>query len=169
MKNLSILALILFYNGYIFAQISSGIKPLPNKAVETQKAIYLNTIDPAVMDISFKTVKRSTGDILRVTGTIKNKGGKHYTSGANQQNIQMWESYSSVNRKMVKQLRFNQLNSNSELQIIYERPAFKNSKEFPPDYMVFIEYDPDIRADNNTNNDDAVLSNNSMTKNPKSN
>lgn len=56
MKNLAIFALVLFSNGYIFAQISTGIKPLPNKAVETQKAIYLNTIDPAVMDISFKTI-----------------------------------------------------------------------------------------------------------------
>lgn len=150
------------------AQVTKKATTLPNQTLDSKKAIYLNTIDPAVTSIEFKTIKRNTGDILRITGKVKNIGGKNYTSNANQQLIQLWEINSTADKKMVKTLPFTNLNSNQEISIVHERPAFKNSNEFPPDYEVIITYDPDIFIDNNKNNDDANAKNNSLRKNPKS-
>jgi len=152
--------------GNLHAQFNTA--KLPSKPIDNSLEIIKTMTDPAVVNIEFKTIKRSSGNLLRITGTVKNKGGKNYISGANQQQVQLWENYSSTNRKMVKQLPFNQLLCNQELNIVFERPAFKVSDEFPPDYEVVIVYDPDILMDANQNNDDAVITNNHMTKNPKS-
>jgi hypothetical protein len=169
MKYLSILFMNVILVSALSAQIKSKIRNTTADPIESNKAIYLNTIDPATTSIIFKIIKLRTGDRLQIIGVVKNIGGKNFRSNSNQQNIQLWENYSSENKKMVKQIPFTNLNSNEETKIIYERAAFKPGNEFPPDYQIFIVYDPDIFIDNNINNDDANLNNNSLTKNPKSN
>lgn len=127
----------------------------------------LGTIDPAIDEIRFSHLKLNTGDKIRVTVTVKNLGLMNYESGSNQQNVQLWEEYSSTNRKMVKLYPFQNLNANASFSFFYERPAFKPSDEFPPHYKAIIVYEPDILSDNNTKNDDFKASNNSMTKHPR--
>ncbi|MFZ1751598.1 MAG: hypothetical protein WAU01_15475 [Saprospiraceae bacterium] len=168
MKHLSVLLINVIIISTLSAQTLSKIKSPPADAIESKKAVYLNTIDPATTSITFKIIKLSTGDRLQIIGIVKNIGGKNFRSNSNQQHIQLWENYASDNKKMVKQIPFTNLNSNEDIKIIYERAAFKPGNEFPPDYQVFIVYDPDIFIDNNLNNDDANLNNNSIIKNPKS-
>lgn len=149
---------------YSFSQITPKPGFRPNDGT---KQLYKNTIDPAVTDIKFTTIKKTTGDKLRITGVIKNIGGKNYVSGANQQFIQLWENRSGVDRRKLKDQAFTNLNAGQEIQISIEIPAIKPGKEFPPDYQVILVYDPDIYIDANKSNDDAVSSNNSLTKNPR--
>lgn len=162
MKNLTFLLSFITSN-ILFGQFATN--KIPTKPIDNSREILRSMIDPAVIAIDFKIIKTGTGNVLRVSGIIKNKGGKNYYSGVNQQQVQLWENYSSTNRRMVKQMPFTQLNAGEEIKIIFERPAFKTSNEFPPDYEVLIVYDPDIAIDSNNNNDDAVLSNNRMIKN----
>lgn len=166
MKNLFLSAAICLSIS-LHAQLGTQAK-LPSQPIGNTKEIIKSLIDPAVTAIEFKTIKRTTGDLMRVTGVVKNIGGKNFVSGVNQQQIQIWENYSSSNRRMVKQLPFVRLNAADELRITFERPAFKNSEEFPPDYEVMIVYDPDIAIDANPANDDARLTNNKLSRNPRS-
>lgn len=149
---------------FSFSQITPNPSFKPNGG---SKLSYKNTIDPAVTDIQFTTIKKTTGDKLRITGLVKNIGGKNYSSSANQQFIQLWEIRSGTDRRKIKDLAFTNLNAGQEIKIIMELPAIKPGKEFPPDYQVIIVYDPDIYIDANKANDDALSSNNSMTKNPR--
>lgn len=169
MKINSIVSFLCFYAGLFPALAQTNTKvPVPtSNAVSTRNAINLNTIDPAVVDITFTTVKQNSGDKMRVCGLIKNLGGKNFESGENQQLIQLWEVRSSSDKQKLKEIRFNRLNSGQEIGICHELPALKPGKEFPPDYQVIIVYDPDILSDANKNNDDARSNNNSMTKNPR--
>ncbi|MFN8353277.1 MAG: hypothetical protein U0Y10_02420 [Spirosomataceae bacterium] len=150
-----------------FSQNKPTVKDPAEVVVQGANSGRLNVIDPSITDISFVLIKQNTGDKIRVTVTLKNVGLKHYQSNANQQNVQLWEEYSSANRKIVKVFPFQNLNGGASLTFVYERPALKASDEFPPNYTATIVYDPDIRMDNNVNNDDANLGNNSQTKNPR--
>jgi len=156
------LGLMFINSGYSQSTPSSKFKPI-SEPLRT----YKNTIDPAVTNISFTTLKKTTGDKLKITGVIKNIGGKNFISGENQQFIQLWEIRSAVDRHKLKDLAFTRLNAGQELKISIELPAIKPGKEFPPDYQILIVYDPDIYIDANKDNDDAVSSNNSLTKNPR--
>ncbi len=167
MKTKLFLFLLLASLDILSAQISKQAK-LPNKSIDNSRDIIRMLTDPAATSIEFKTIKTATDNLLRITGTVRNKGGKKYTSGVNQQQIQLWENYSSTSRKMVKQIPFVQLLPGEEIKIIYERKAFKASDEFPPDYELIIVYDPDIAIDANPDNDDAVASNNKLVRNPRS-
>lgn len=138
-----------------------------NRNTNAREAIRNNTIDPAVVNLRFWTSKLPSGDKLMVQGIVKNIGGKDFSSGAKQQQIQLWEVSTPSNRKMVKQIEFTSLRAGQEININYERPALKPGDEFPPNYEVLIVYDPDIFSDANTNNDDANMKNNKMSKNPR--
>ncbi len=168
MKTLLFSFVLLFCAGLLCAQTSVTPKntlPLP-KAISSAKAVFLNTIDPAVTGISFATIKQPTGDKLRVTGKVKNIGGKNYVSSDNQQIVQLWEIRSATSKLKLKEIPFRVLNAGQEITLSIELPAIKPGTEFPPDYQVVIVYDPDIYIDANKNNDDARSDNNSHTKNP---
>lgn len=138
-----------------------------SKAVSTPRDILATLIDPSVTAVTFAHVKLSTGDKLKITGTVKNIGGKAFESGANQQVIQLFEVRSPSNRIMLKQLPFSRLTPGQEIKIEHSIPALKPGDEFPPDYQVLIVYDPDIYMDANKNNDDGNQTNNVLTKNPR--
>lgn len=151
----------------VFSQSTPKLKDPTATVISGVNSGRLNVIDPAVTDIAFTLIKQNSGDKLRITVKIKNLGLKAYESGNNQQNVQLWEEYSSTNRKMVKVFPFQNINGEVSQTFVYERPAFKPSDEFPPNYTAMIVYDPDIKIDNNLNNDDANASNNKLTKNPR--
>lgn len=165
-----ILITLLAVSSAVFSQTSQIQPKLADPsaaAIRGANSGRLGTIDPAIDDIRFSFLKLNTGDKMRVTVTVKNLGLMNYESGSNQQNVQLWEEYSNTNRKMVKLFPFQNLNANASFSFSYERPAFKPSDEFPPQYKVIIVYEPDILSDNNTKNDDSKASNNSMTKHPR--
>ena len=124
-------------------------------------------IDPAITELSFSTIKRSSGDILRITVTLKNIGGANYQSNANQQNVQLFEEWTPDQPRQVKVFPFQNLNAGAGLQFVYETPAPKPGNEFPPNYRAVIVYEPDILSDANPKNDDANAANNSLVKNPR--
>lgn len=145
----------------------ANVKLPVSKAVSTANNVNLSVIDPAVTNITFTTIKLASGDKMRVTGIVKNKGGKNYESSENQQVIQLWEVRSSNDKQKLKEISFVRLNAGQELKISVDLPALKPGNEFPPDYQVLIVYDPDILMDANKNNDDANYGNNTLVKNPR--
>ncbi|MFN4147187.1 MAG: hypothetical protein ACK4GN_15275 [Runella sp.] len=147
--------------------VNPTLKDASKEVIGGANSGKLNVIDPAITDINFRTIKQSTGDRLQITVTVKNLGLANYSSNPNQQNVQLWEEWSSTNRRMVKAFPFQNLNGGASLNFVHERAAFKPADEFPPNYVAVIVYDPDIRIDANPSNDDSNLSNNTLAKNPR--
>lgn len=166
MKNCSLVLFSFFFVSFLQAQHNPKVKSENRQIITNSNSVYLNTVDIAVNSIDFKAIKKATGSNFRIIGTVKNIGGKDFISNTNQQSIQLWEIHSDTEKKLVKQIPFKNLKCNEKIKIVFERPAFKIGKEFVPDYQVIIVFDPDIVNDNNTNNDDAILSNNSLIVNP---
>jgi len=159
--------LIMIVQAQVQVPVKAKIPGSVSGAVTTGRDVRVSLIDPAVTKIVFTTIKQTTGDKLRVSGMVKNIGGKDFESGQNQQIIQLWEIITPSNRRMLKQVPFVRLAAGQEIKIEYDLPALKPGNEFPPDYQVLIVYDPDILIDANKNNDDARDANNSLTKNPR--
>ncbi|MGB4969594.1 MAG: hypothetical protein WBO31_08695 [Saprospiraceae bacterium] len=166
MKNCSLVLFSFFFVSLLQAQHNPKVKSANRQIITNSNSVYLNTVDIAVNSIDFKAIKKATGSNFRIIGTVKNIGGKDFISNTNQQSIQLCEIHSYTENKLVKQIPFKNLKCNEKIKIVFERPEFKIGKEFVPDYQVIIVFDPDIVNDNNTNNDDAILSNNSLIVNP---
>ena len=163
---LSIIFVVIVHGIHGQTPAPSNIKLPVSKAVSTGYNVNLSLIDPAVTNITFVTIKLTSGDKMRVTGIVKNVGGKNFESSENQQVVQLWELRSATEKQKLKEISFVRLNAGQELKISIDLPALKPGKEFPPDYQVMIVYDPDILMDANKNNDDANYKNNTLLKNP---
>ena len=163
---LALLTVIFLQAGILYAQQKHSAASKQNtRVVNSNKTnTLLASIDPAVTSITFALVKLSSGDKLKITGTVTNKGNSDFESGENQQMIQLWEIRSPGERQMLRQMLFSRLNSGQELKITHEVPYPKKGKGSTPEYQVIIVYDPDILSDANKKNDDSNASNNTMTK-----
>jgi hypothetical protein len=168
MKKVSISVITIFcFCLQLSAQVPTNAKNINKGVGGKPTSENLKFADPAVTNISFRVIKQNTGDRLQIKVEVKNIGLRNYESGANQQNIQLWEEYSATKRTLVKTYPFQNLNSGASISFMYERSAFKASDEFPPQYRAIIVYDPDILMDNNKNNDDPNSKNNELSKNPR--
>jgi hypothetical protein len=120
--------------------------------------------DPAVQPIGFQIVScksRYTARI-RITGVITNRGGP-FESRSGQQSVVLYEGQ----RQLVAKKPFQNLAPGASVNVVYERDWNSSSPsegEFPPTYKLIISYDPDIRMDGNTKNDDTVSANNSTER-----
>lgn len=116
--------------------------------------------DPRAKTIEYSLVNRTsatTADIL-IKGEVDNIGTENYVSGVGQQSIQLWEDTT-----MVAEESFQNLAVGATVTVEYRRSWSISGEEFPPDhYQLVISYDPDIRDDGVTTNDDCRLTNNSI-------
>lgn len=122
-------------------------------------------IDPAAIRVVPKMVRKlsSNSAQIKLVGVVQNVGSQHFVSGPNQQSVRMYEKVPgrTVDR-VVATKAFTRLNSGDTLMLEYSLP-WSSSVEFPADFRVQIDYDPDIYSDSTTQNDDARTQNNSVT------
>jgi hypothetical protein len=140
------------------------IQPAPGGIV--QKLPARACPDPAAVKIDFQIIKRYTPFTagMRIVGTVKNLGSKPYLSSPGQQTI-----YLSVEgvAAPVAQRTFHKLAPGQEVTVSFTRnwnSASPAEGEFPPSYMLWIGYDPDIAIDGNPQNDDCNGQNNKLKR-----
>lgn len=129
---------------------------------ETPEAVP--TIDLAAESITYELVSQDskfTG-MVSVKGVIKNVGGK-FQSGQGQQYAALYQKPHGGQLKLLAKVDFQTLEVGESLQVS-STAAWNVTTEFQPDFMLRIEYDPDILIDGNKHNDDRNPANNSLTK-----
>jgi hypothetical protein len=122
--------------------------------------------DPAAVEIRFQIVRSYTQfkKRIRITGIVKNVGGKAFNSGPNQAKAYLYEvPIGASSGRIVAQREIRTLAAGATMQLVYERDWNSSSPsegEFPPNYRLQILYDPDIYMDANKDNDDCNQNNN---------
>lgn len=106
-----------------------------------------------------------------ITGNIVNIGD-NFTSGTGQQIIRLYERSLGTPTNQpgteVASLAFTSLAAGEKLEISYTRAWNSSSPaegEFAPDYILLIDYDPDLHIDSNEHNDDSNNANNRILVN----
>ncbi|WP_299898684.1 hypothetical protein [uncultured Aquimarina sp.] len=126
-------------------------------------------IDLEATSITFSIVKDDdfTGTAT-ITGTITNIGDDSFRSSSGQQALRLYQRNlgAPAPGELVSTVSFTDLAAGETLTISYSRPWNSSSPaegEFPPDYSIVLDYDPDIFIDGNDSNNDEDLTNNSLT------
>lgn len=122
------------------------------------------TIDLKAESISFTLISQTnkTTGTVSVNGVIKNVGDK-FQSGANQQSAALYVKPLSGQSRLLTKVDFQTLEVGESLQLSATVP-WNTTTEFQPDFILRIDYDPDIHLDENKHNDDKNPDNNSLTK-----
>jgi hypothetical protein len=127
--------------------------------------------DPAAYEIRFRIVRRYSQfrGRIRITGIVKNIGGKAFVAGANQAKAYLYQLPAGVpcanatNGTIVAQKAITNLPAGATLSLSWERDWNSSSPsegEFPHCYRLLITYDPDIYMDASKDNDDCNQNNN---------
>jgi len=116
---------------------------------------------------SVEPITQFTGDVT-ITGTITNIGDD-FSSGVGQQNIRLYQKQLGAAEPgdLVASVSFQSLEAGESIQVSYTRFWNRSSPaegEFPPDYILLIDYDPDLLIDGNDNNDDSNTENDTLIK-----
>jgi len=102
---------------------------------------------------------------IKIEGIVKNVGRLAYTSGTGQQVALLYEEMPGSGMRLVATRNFRNLGVNATTSLAFTKIWNKTANaEFPPNYVLVITFDPDLYTDGNTNNDDAVSTNNRITK-----
>lgn len=149
-----------------------NVRPVPVSPAPSFKPVVplvLQCPDPSASAIDFSIVSRASRfqGRVRITGTVRNVGGAPYESGANQQIASLYELVPGGRPRLVASRAFQNLAPGADVSVSFVRDWYSASPaegEFPPSYQVIIGYDPDIRIDGNTKNDDCNGSNNTRTR-----
>ncbi|URR36226.1 hypothetical protein NBE99_03590 [Thermosynechococcus sp. HN-54] len=177
------LSLILF-TGAMLTPFVMSVRPLEAQPTITPRNIELTPRhpiipnlrppqvlcpDPAVQAVNFSLMNRTTPfeGRVRITGIVRNRGTSTYQSGVNQQMVYLYEQMLGGRARLVAQQPFQNLGVGQEVTVMFERPWNISSPaegEFPPNYVLEIGYDPDIRIDGNPHNDDCRLGNNRLQR-----
>jgi len=155
MKTLKILSIL------FFSLLLCGCPP--DDSIDNEK------IDLEATTITFSIVKDDdfTGTAT-ITGTITNIGDADFSSSSGQQAIRLYQRDlgAPAPGDLVSTVNFTNIPVGETLTISYSRPWNSSSPaegEFPPDYSIALDYDPDIFIDGNDNNNDEDLTNNNLT------
>lgn len=141
----------------------------------TRAPIGRNCPDPAAHELKFQIVRRDTQfkGRIRVTGVVKNVGGKPFICGPNQAKAYLYElppgvpAATATGGRIVAQREIRNLPAGAFIQLTYERDWNSSSPsegEFPNSYRLLITYDPDIYQDANKANDDCNQGNNKKSR-----
>jgi hypothetical protein len=139
---------------------ADGIRPAPRPCP-----------DPAALKILFTIVRRDSQfkGRIRITGVVKNIGGKPFISDPRQAEARLYElppgvpCASATGGRIVARRAISNLAAGAVLNLSYERNWNSSSPaegEFPNCYRLLITYDPDIYMDENKQNDDCNQGNN---------
>ena len=127
--------------------------------------------DPAAFEIRFQIVRKTSQfqGRVRITGVVKNIGGKAFVSGPNQAKAYLYQLPPGVpcpnatGGTIVAQREIRNLAAGATMELNFERDwnsSSPNEGEFPSCYRLLITYDPDIYMDANKDNDDCNQNNN---------
>ncbi len=133
--------------------------------------ITRNCPDPAAVEILFQIVRRYSQfrGKIRITGVVKNIGGKAFLSGPNQAKAYLYQlppgvpPATATGGTVVSEKEIRNLAAGAVLNLSWERDWNSSSPsegEFPNSYRLLITYDPDIYMDGNEDNDDCNQNNN---------
>jgi len=131
--------------------------------------------DPAAYAIRFQIVRRDSQfkGRIRITGIVKNVGGKAFVSNPRQAGVYLYElpagvpPASATTGRVVAQRQIANLAPGATISLSYERNWNSSSPsegEFPNSYRLLITYDPDIYMDANKQNDDCNQGNNKKNR-----
>lgn len=96
---------------------------------------------------------------VKITGTVKNIGKKAWRCSATQAKVLLEEKAPGARPRVLKSKALTVLNINQTITLEYSLD-WSTSTEFPPDYTIRIDLDPDILMDENPENDDCNSENN---------
>lgn len=133
--------------------------------------ITRNCPDPAAVEIRFQIVRRDSQfrGRIRITGVVKNIGGKAFISGPNQAKAYLYQlppgvpCANATGGTIVAQREIRNLAPGATFLVSWERDWNSSSPsegEFPSCYRLLITYDPDIYMDASKDNDDCNQNNN---------
>jgi hypothetical protein len=133
--------------------------------------ISTNCPDPAATEIRFQIVRRYSQfrGRIRITGVVKNIGGKAFIAGPNQAKAYLYQlppgvpCANATGGTIVAQQAITNLAPGATLLVSWERDWNSSSPsegEFPSCYRLLITYDPDIYMDASKDNDDCNQNNN---------
>src|SRR5262245_33899036 len=170
-RALLIAAASLFLTSIASADVPKPLPSTPVLPVLPIKPLLLQCQgpDPAAVSLNFAVSARTTrfAGRVRITGTVKNIGTAPYISGPEQQLVNLYEMVPGGPSRLVASRRFQNEAINEEITVSYERAWNSSSPaegEFPPTYKLIVTYDPDIRLDGNTKNDDCNGANNARER-----
>ncbi|WP_299443354.1 hypothetical protein [uncultured Aquimarina sp.] len=127
------------------------------------------TADLEATSITFSIIKDTDlAGTATIKGIITNIGDADFNSSIGQQTINLYQRNlgASAPGDLVETINFVNIAAGDSLAIRYTRPWNASSPaegEFPPEYRIVLDYDPDIFIDGNDNNDDVDLTNNELT------
>ena len=147
------------------------VKPATTIRPGTITPITRNCPDPAAVEIRFQIVRRDSQfrGRIRITGVVKNIGGKAFIAGPNQAKAYLYQLPPGVpcpnatGGTIVAQREIRNLAPGATLLVSWERDWNSSSPsegEFPSCYRLLITYDPDIYMDASKDNDDCNQNNN---------
>jgi len=96
---------------------------------------------------------------IKITGIVKNVGKKVWRCSASQARTLLEEKASGARSRVIKSEALTRLNPNQTITLEYSLDWY-TANEFPPDYTIRIDLDPDILKDQNPENDDCNSENN---------
>lgn len=144
-----------------------GVKPVPprtNRVVDGGSVLdRIPRIDPAVTTLSVRLLKRLSAHeaSIAIVGYVKNIGNKDFKSSPNQQSATLVQKIPGVRvPELLMQRKFTVLPAGEGFMVSHTL-NWRPSQEFPPSFELYLSYDPDIRLDDNPQNDDAISTNNS--------
>jgi hypothetical protein len=122
------------------------------------------------INFSVNPITPFAGDAT-ITGSILNIGDD-FRSGAGQQIIRLYErslgTPTDQPGQEVARLEFSALDAGETLEVSFTRPWDSSSPaegEFAPEYILVIDYDPDLQIDGNVHNNDNNSANNRILVN----
>ena len=115
--------------------------------------------DPAAVELrvaNVRTRRGTSGTVYEfdVVGTVRNVGAGTWSSGRGQQIASLARNGTTVSSR-----DFVSLSPGASFSLSH-RMSIHAAEEFPPEMSLRISYDPDIRIDGNTANDDCRTGNN---------
>lgn len=114
------------------------------------------------IDFELLSTTSSTEGTVRITGVIQNTGSSAFDSGVGQQSVQLYQG-TNFQQAPVAQTDFEDLAAGGVLTVTYET-TWSRSTEFPPDFALYINLDPDLFIDGNEANDECPTTDNLLTR-----
>ena len=173
MNHKTIASLAILFSVSVFNLAQAADKPTGIQTLTPQKIPPKYTLnkpatqcpDPAVVDFIIRPNGRNTNGTynMHISPVIKNVGRVAYVAGITQQNIVLKHGSRVLQADKWRTANLAPGATTSASGVYYMTTWNPNPGEFAANITATITYDPDIRLDGNTSNDDCRSTNNSKT------
>lgn len=132
-------------------------------ACDREEADPVPDIDLEASSLAFEIISRNGLEgRVAVRGKVRNNRD-HFISGEGQQVAALYEQPIGGQAKLLTKVNFHLMEA-GEIIDVATIINWDAAIEFPPDFILRIEYDPDILTDGNKQNDDRNSANNALIK-----